>query len=305
MMDIHTRHFTRVLGSTLRIRELNLDSLQSYVDQRSKEPGSRGKNVSPVTIKKEMTTLATIWKWAQKANHLSRHLPKDGLRYPKQTEKPPFQTYDQITRKINRGGLKDWEIEELWDCLFLTLPEVEDVLAYVKERATQAFVYPMVIFAAHTGARRSEMLRSEIDDLDFESLTITIREKKRVKGTYSTRTVPMSPFLAKILTDWIACHPGGRYTFCSTSRPKNKDAFAPLTRDQAHDFFSRTMAQSKWNVMRGYHVFRHSFCSNCAAAGVDQRLINAWVGHQTEEMVRRYLHLIPNQQQEAIRRVFG
>lgn len=38
---------------------------------------------------------------------------------------------------------------------------------------------------------------------------------------------------------------------------------------------------------------------------VDQRIINAWVGHQTEEMVRRYTHLIPNQQQEAIRLVFG
>jgi hypothetical protein len=38
---------------------------------------------------------------------------------------------------------------------------------------------------------------------------------------------------------------------------------------------------------------------------VDQRLINAWVGHQTEEMVRRYRHLIPDQQQAAIRSVFG
>jgi hypothetical protein len=54
-----------------------------------------------------------------------------------------------------------------------------------------------------------------------------------------------------------------------------------------------------------WHVFRHSFCSNCAARGVDQRIINAWVGHQTEEMVRRYRHPIPNQQQEAIRLVFG
>jgi hypothetical protein len=38
---------------------------------------------------------------------------------------------------------------------------------------------------------------------------------------------------------------------------------------------------------------------------VDQRLINGWVGHQTEEMVRRYRHLIPDQQRAAIRSVFG
>jgi hypothetical protein len=29
------------------------------------------------------------------------------------------------------------------------------------------------------------------------------------------------------------------------------------------------------------------------------------MGHQTEEMRRRYRHLIPNQQQVAIRTVFG
>jgi site-specific recombinase XerD len=58
-------------------------------------------------------------------------------------------------------------------------------------------------------------------------------------------------------------------------------------------------------VLRGWHVLRHSFCSNCAARGIDQRLINAWAGHQTEEVVRRYQHLIPDQQRAAIRSVFG
>ena len=45
---------------------------------------------------------------------------------------------------------------------------------------------------------------------------------------------------------------------------------------------------SKWEVMRGWHVLRHSFISFCAAAGVDQRLIDEWVGHTTEEMRKRY-----------------
>jgi integrase len=32
--------------------------------------------------------------------------------------------------------------------------------------------------AAYTGARRSEILRSRVDDIDFDAGTITIREKK-------------------------------------------------------------------------------------------------------------------------------
>jgi hypothetical protein len=57
--------------------------------------------------------------------------------------------------------------------------------------------------------------------------------------------------------------------------------------------------------LRGWHALRHSFCSNCAAAGVDQRLIDAWVGHTTEGMRRRYRHLLPNQERQAIQTVFG
>ena len=79
----------------------------------------------------------------------------------------------------------------------------------------------------------------------------------------------------------------------------------PITKDEAHDHLKRTLAGSKWDVLRGWHVFRHSFISICASKGVDQRLIDAWVGHQTEEMRKRYRHLIPSTEKEAIRAVFG
>ena len=220
-----------------------------------------------------------------------------------------FQTWEEIERKIARGGLSEAEQAELWECVFLTLPEIDELLAFVKQFGRWPFVYPMFVFAAHTGARRSEMVRSEIDDFDFESGTVLIREKKRVRGKLSTRRVPLSPLLVETMRHWFDNHPGGRYTFCLNCRlprgKKTREIGTPITRDEAHDHFKRTLAGSRWEKLRGWHVFRHSFCSNCAAKGIDQRIINAWVGHQTEEMVRRYRHLIPNQQQEAIRAVFG
>ena len=231
------------------------------------------------------------------------------MKYPKEEEKPSFQTWEEIERKIARGGLSEAEQAELWECVFLTLPEIDELLAFVKQSGRWPFVYPMFVFAAHTGARRSEMVRSEIDDFDFEGGTVLIREKKRVRGKLSTRRVPLSPLLVEAMRHWFDNHPGGRYTFCLNCRlprgKKTREIGTPITRDEAHDHFKRTLAGSKWEKLRGWHVFRHSFCSNCAAKGIDQRVINAWVGHQTEEMVRRYRHLIPNQQQEAIRLVFG
>ncbi len=175
--------------------------------------------------------------------------------------------------------------------------------------ADRPFIYPMFVFAAHTGARRSEIIRSSLNDIDFLTSTVTIREKKRVRGKLTTRRVPLSPLLADVLRRWIAEHPGGQQTFCQgrdVDRHKiARVSLSPFTPNEAHDHFKRTLAGSKWEKLRGWHVFRHSFCSNAAAAGIDQRIINGWVGHQTEEMVRRYRHLIPDQQQSAIMLVFG
>jgi integrase len=39
--------------------------------------------------------------------------------------------------------------------------------------------------------------------------------------------------------------------------------------------------------------------------GIDQRMIDAWMGHQTEEMRQRYRHLFPDQQQRALASLFA
>jgi integrase len=308
-IGIHVRHLKRVMGEHFPIRSLELQHLQDYVDERAKAKGRHGRKVSATTIKKEIVTFAAAWGWATHQRIINRPFSKRGLRYPKTSEKPPFQTRQEIERKINRGGLTSAEQADLWDCLFLTLPEIVELLEFVRSNGRHPFIYPMFAFAAHTGARRSEIIRSTLNDIDFTAHVVTIHEKKRVRGKLTTRRVPLSPLLIQVLQQWIAEHPGGQHTFChglGVDRSKTgRIEFGSLTRNEAHDHFKRTLAGSKWEKLRGWHVFRHSFCSNAAAAGIDQRIINGWVGHQTEEMVRRYRHLIPDQQQSAIMLVFG
>jgi integrase len=67
----------------------------------------------------------------------------------------------------------------------------------------------------------------------------------------------------------------------------------------------RTLAATKWDKIRGWHIFRHSFISNCACVCIDQRMIDSWVGHQTDAMRRRYTHLFPHVQHAAIAGVFA
>jgi integrase len=335
-IELHCKHLLGALGEYFPTRELKLADLQGYVDSRSKAKGMNGRRLSPATIKKEIVSLRTAWNWGVKMGLISGRFPNDGLRFAKMDEKPPFMTREEIERRIATGGLKPYQIKELWNALFLTVSEIDVLLNHFRDCGTLPWVYPMVCFAAHTGARRSELLRIQIADVDFEGKAVLINERKRARDKRTTRRVPLSAFLAGVLKEWLASHPGGSYLFCnaavvarsrkrsrttghkdmktrattasgrlSTVRSRALSALGPLTEHEAHDHLRRSLRGSRWAVIKGWHIARHSFASNCAAKGIDQRLIDRWLGHTTDEMRRRYQHLIPNQEQQAIGAVFG
>ncbi|MBI5760018.1 MAG: site-specific integrase [Planctomycetales bacterium] len=305
-IDIHTKHLQRLLKPTFPVRTLSASKLQEFVELRASEIGRRGKKVSAVTIKKEVATLRSIWNWGLHTGHVHLPFPANGLKFPKTTEKPSFQTFVEIESQIKRGGLTEYEQDELWDGLFLTVQEVTQVLEHVHDCARHKYLHAMVVFAAQTGARRSELVRARVADIDFQSRTVVIREKKRVRGQSTTRRIPLSKQNLATIEFWLLQHPGGPWLF---SRPYADTDGQPdgrqLTVPEVHHHLKTALADSRWSKIRGWHVFRHSFASNCAAKGVDQRMIDRWMGHQTEEMRKRYSHLIPTQQLDAINAVFG
>jgi integrase len=336
-IELHFKHLIAALGETFPIRELKLADLQGYVDRRAKAKGMSGKRLSPATIRKEIVTLRTAWNWAEKMGIVTGRFPYHGLRYARSTEKPPFRTTEEIERRIKAGGITTAQKKELWESLYLRTPEIAEFLAYAKEHAVHPWVFPMMCMAAHTGARRSELTRMLITDVDFDAGSVTIREKKRVHGKDSTRRAPLTTTLTEALQAWLAVHPGGNTLFChagpversrkrsrttghqsGTGRAKtlaerlatvherqNRPEAGPLTPRECHDHFRRTLRGGKWKVVRGLHVLRHSVASCLAAAGVDQRIIDDILGHQSLEMQRRYRHLTPQVKSQAVLAVFG
>lgn len=220
-IEIHFRHLATTLHEYFPIQELTLADLQRHVDRRAKMKGHKGR-LSPATIRKEIVTLRTARNWAVLMGLLTGKFPYQGLRYPKFMEKPPFQTWEEIERRVNQGGLKQADIQELWDARYLTLPEIQSLLGHVKQRAVQPWVYPVFCFAAHTGARRSEMIRALVSDVDFDRQTILIHEKKRTKGKTTTRRVRLTPFLAGVLREWLEVHPGGQNLFSHSTDEQRK-----------------------------------------------------------------------------------
>ncbi len=295
----HCEHLERILGRSLLATDLTTKTVQEYVVKRAKDKWNK-RVISPQTIKKELTTLRLIWNWCKDRGLVTGQTPTRGVVLPKSPEKPRFMTMTEIRKTIARGKISNEEKRVIWESLFLEQAEVSELLKYVKANARFRFVFPMFVFIAHTGVRRSEMMRSRIDDLNFENGVVLIREKKKSRiRSITFRHVEMSPLFETVMKDWLADHPGGQHTICLTEENQGRRG-EPLTNDTSSHHFEFALKDSKWDVVRGFHSFRHSFASNLAAAGVDQRIIDDFMGHQTEEMRRRYRHLFPKQRRTAI-----
>lgn len=308
---IHANHFRRLLGATTVFAKIDRDMLQTYAAKRCKEKGLRGRKLSPETVKKEFRTFNQIWKMAVAKGYVSGPTPTKGVRLSFIDESPPFMTWNEIQTIIDRGGLTEEQQKDYWDCLFLDEKQVLGLVEHVRQAAEHPFIYAAIAFAAFTGARRSEIMRSQIEDWDFERGIVRIRERKGSRKKKTTfRDLNIHPRLAKIMKEWFKIHPGGIYTIVvPPNLPRSRTSNGrpmPLTRNQAHTHFERAMEGSKWRVLKGWHVLRHSFCSNCARLGVPDSVIDAWMGHRGDEAIKkRYRHLFPCDKRKFMEALFS
>jgi integrase len=166
----HWKHLARLLREDTSADVLTLAALQTYVMSRVTE------GVEPATAKKETVTLRTCWNWGLRMDLVKGPFPNRGLRFPKGKEKPQFMTLAEVERRIAAG-----ESDELWESVFLTRPEIDKLLAVVEKKAAYPWVYPLFCFVAHTGARRGEMLRLLVTDVDLaaESPSANRRSQRR------------------------------------------------------------------------------------------------------------------------------
>jgi len=158
-MKIHQKHLQRILRAAFPVRQLTKDDLQRFINRRATEKGRNGL-ISPMTIKKEIVTLRTVWNASGK--HVEGPLPGWKLKYPKATEKMPCLSFAEAEERTK--GMSEEDAAEYWEAVYLTVTDLDDLLKHV-ENNRLPFIYPMFVFAAHTGARRSEIARCRVSDI--------------------------------------------------------------------------------------------------------------------------------------------
>ena len=163
-MKVHRRRLEKHFGKSFDVRSLALTDLQNYIEKRSRDRGLKGRKVTPVTIKKAIVTLRTVWNWGRQHGLIDKLFPSKGLKYPKAVEKPPFMTFAEVERRARK--VNPAEAAELWECVFLSLSEIEELLSSRKpEHANPSFI--RCLFSPHTPAPddRKSCVRSSVTSI--------------------------------------------------------------------------------------------------------------------------------------------
>ena len=300
--EIHLRHFTKYLGDLV-------DAPCDQIRQQHLERFLRGRLTirDPSTVARERVTLIQFYKWVcaqeSQASYSSPASKLFTIKFGR--DRDPFRTLAEVRQIIERGGLMEEEKLDLWECVYLSPAEIGGLLETVRANATDPMSFMLHAIPAYTGMRRGEVLRLTWVDVDLDSGYITARSRKQSRTrTETIRRIDLHPELKAHLLEWRGQRPKGQIVIC------NAKTLQPITTDQANRLFWQPMRGTEWcldssrNWFKiGFHTYRHSFASNFAAAGVDQRVIDRWMGHMTEAMRRRYQHLFPRALSEGIRRL--
>ena len=296
LYKIHLNHWLRHLGGDADrpAGATTADDLAAYVRHRKEA-------TSPATAAKERRTLIQLFKWAVAVKKLSSSPASSLPVVAGEEDRPSFLTLAEVTRIVERGGLTREQIHATWECIFLSPREIAELLRLVRDRSHDQVSFLLHVIPAFTGMRPGEVLRLLWMDVDLEAGVIRAHSRKQKKGRLTIRTIGLHPQLRDILMAWHQARPKGQFVIA------DPDSLEPIIRDRANRLFWQPMRGTHWcldgkkNWFKvGFHTYRHSFVSNLAAAGVDQRVIDEFAGHSTEEQRKRYRHLFPAVRQSAV-----
>lgn len=286
--SIHIRHLEKFLEFK-RIPDVPLAQISpEFFDGYKK---FREADVTSTTINKELETFRLMLQLAVKYRYLVSNVAKEVDKYKNPNVPRRLRTMAEIDREIGDQAYSDEERQSLLRFRYLTEPEVGRLLDLARTKSP--FLYPILVTCAYTGARRSELLRLTWADVDLRANKVWLMSLKGSRTEKpSSRDVDLHPMLAAVLKDHQERSGREKNVFVNGE----KRAFTP---QDLTERMGKLVRDTDFAGI-GFHTLRHSFACNLAARGVDERVVDHFMGHQTKEMRMRYHHLFPERREKAI-----
>jgi integrase len=314
LIDQYLANQAHKAPTTVYTERVHLNNLKKWLAGRVAQPADRIthrdlehflqfrlQQRNPRTVHKERETIRQMFGWLVAQEYLDASPAVALTTIRCEVELPPFRTASEIETILRRGGLSEEEGFDLWNCLYLTPTEIGSLLKTVRDRADNDVTFLLHSIPAYTGMRRGEVIRLRWLDIEFDQGHIIARSLKQSRRAIeSRRRIDLHPELLEELMRWRRRRPSGQFL---VSEPGAEQ----LDPDTANRHFWQPLRGTSWclqsrrNLFKvGFHTYRHSFASNLAARGVDQRIIDEFMGHQTQAMRKRYRHLFPSDRRNAI-----
>jgi integrase/recombinase XerD len=152
-------------------------------------------------------------------------------------------------------------------------------------------------FLYGTGARISELVNTDLDDIDIDSNVVKIRFGKGSKQ----RIVPLGKSLKTAINNYLT---RTRNSLINTKKPNNALILNPkggrLTRQSIWEVVNRVSIQNKVEDLTP-HSLRHAFATHLLEGGADVRVVQELLGHSSVNTTQIYTHITV----ERLREVFS
>jgi len=169
--------------------------------------------------------------------------------------------------------------------VILSPQEVRLVLQHVKLMRYRACL--TTIYAC--GLRLQEGTHLQIPDIDSARMLVHVRCGKGAKDRY----VPLPQRTLALLRQYWTTHRHPVWIFPAPGRSGlgMSTASTPMPRNSVQDAFRTALKESRLNKRASVHTLRHSYATHLLEAGVNLRLIQAYLGHNSPTTTALYTHL--------------
>jgi site-specific recombinase XerD len=144
----------------------------------------------------------------------------------------------------------------------------------LKHRVLMSFIYS-------AGLRSKEVRNLKLQDIDFQRMTIHIRQTKYNKDRY----VPLSPLMAKGLKKYILAYSPKVYVF------NGKSLGSPLSPRGVQWAIRQAVKHSGIKKQVTVHTLRHSYATHLLEFGMDVDTVSKLLGHAHLSTTLVYLHV--------------
>ena len=156
------------------------------------------------------------------------------------------------------------------------------------------------------GLRLQEGVHLQVRDIDSDRMVVHVRKGKGAKDRY----VPLPMPTLKMLRQHWSTHRHPRWLFPASTRTDlpPSAAIRPIHVSSVQKAFKAALQESGVQKPATVHTLRHSYATHLLEAGVNLRIIQAYLGHSSPKTTALYTHLTRKTEDlaaEAINRVMG